>query len=735
MRKLLLSTLILFTTLSAFAQGGIPMKTGQKYVTAIVDHGSGWVQVKLYPGNNMDGTLSYYQKSFVSFKVDGIVFTNNDVGLPSPLPANTFIMKDGVLSRIKGQSSNTDTIRCVWSNKNGVDLIQEVYPVLFEKSEQIVFRWKAVNKSSGSKQVSVQYLLDVQVGDQKYTNDGAPLLTRYGYRPNWEQFTPTSGAGAGIPPYYIAFQYPLPHTPTFDPGFSGMGFTDNSYGGLGLTKPILQTIGNWPDLIQVRWGAPSPLPNGSYTDCATLFEFDPVTITPNKEMLVAATSYGTGEYEVCKGQLFGLLFYSSRINWEPPNLAPNPFTVEMHLFNPHQTTAAQNTKLTLRVGDSLTILAPDTVKNNGKTQTQMLGVIPPLGSVVAHWTVRASQAKECTEDIVSSLKFQAESPSVGFPIFIDSNSGDDTCEHPIIIECANDDNLPPILEPILMLQNGDKAIGGHDDRPVTDKGLKSITWKPQPGTDSSNFVFTIMPPLSVCSKDTHYVHIHQLDSTKGGCFDIVFEDCAGRTSDTVICFVAHYPTHIPDTIPPKVFDKLLMTPKFGSFIMTDTNAIDTGISQITILPPTFGTASTVIDPPLTPCSKLVHQVYLRRTDSLHSECIKYTISDCAGNITIDSICFQGTLGVSGSSRENMFSILGNPTSGRAAIQLTLEKPQDVTLRIVDALGREMRRIDVKGLSEGENLIPLQTSELASGTYYVIVEIDGKQLTKSLKVVR
>lgn len=109
----------------------------------------------------------------------------------------------------------------------------------------------------------------------------------------------------------------------------------------------------------------------------------------------------------------------------------------------------------------------------------------------------------------------------------------------------------------------------------------------------------------------------------------------------------------------------------------------------------------------------------------------------AGNVTLDSICFSAdtSLGVNRSISDNIFAILGNPSSGRATIQLSLEKAQDVLLRIVDALGREVRRIDVKGLSQGENLIPLQTSELASGTYYVIVEIDGKQFTKSLKVLR
>jgi hypothetical protein len=733
MRKLLLSTLILFTALSAFAQGGIPLKTGKKYVTAIVDHGSGWVQVKRYPGNNIDGTLSYYQKSFVSFNVNGKVYTNNDVGLPSPQPANTFIMKDGVLSKIKGALPNTDTIRCVWPNKDGVDLIQEVYPVLFEKSEQIVFRWKVANKSTGNKQVAVQYLLDVQVGDKEYTNDGAPVLTRYGYTPGWRTF---NGSDTNpIPTYYINFQYPLPNAPTYNPGLNGTGYTDNTYYPLGLTKPVRVTIGNWPELIQSRLGPPSPLPKGAYTDCATLLEFTPKTVSIGNESTIASTSYGTGEMATCNGQILGVLFYPTRLKWIPPNLEPDTFPVELHLFHAKAIGGVMNTSITLFAGTDLSIINPQPVNNNGRSQTQIVPWLGAGGVATVSWQVKATAQKECTTDILSSLRFHAESQNIGFPIFIDSTTGKDTCEHPIIIECANDDKLPPILEPIVVLQNGDKSIGAHDDRPVTDKGLKSITWSPQVGTDSSNFLFSITPALSGCSKDTHYVQIHQVDSSKGGCFDLVFEDCVGRTSDTVICFNVKYPPHIPDTIAPQVFDKLLLTPKFASFIMTDTNAIDTGISQLTILPPTFGTASTVIDPSLTPCSKLVHLVYLRRTDSLHSECIKFAVTDCAGNPTIDSICFPGTLAVSSNSAERIFSILGNPSSGRATIQLTLEKPQDVTLRIVDALGREVRRVDVKGLSQGENLIPIQTSELASGTYYVIVEIDGKQFTKSLKVVR
>lgn len=581
----------------SYGQGGLPLKTGQRDVTAIVDHGSGWVQVKRYPGNNMDGTLSYYQKSFVSFSINGKVYTNNDVGLSSPLPANTFIMKDGVLSRIKGKSLNTDTIRCVWPNKDGVDLIQEVYPVLFEKSEQIVFRWKVLNKTSSPIIVAVQYLLDIQVGDQNYTNDGAPLLTRYGYRPDWDKFEPSTGTG--VPWFYIAFQYPLPNSPSFDPGLSGQGYTDNTVANLGLTKPIRQTIGNWPDLIQSRWGPPAPLPNGAYTDCATLLEFPSGIGQTNKESMVAATSYGTGEFATCKGQLFGVIFYPLRIKWQPPNLNPDPFTVDFFAFNPQKMTGAPNTKLTLSVGPYLTITGPSPVTNGGKSQTQAVapaGYISPLGVGTASWTVKPQKVTQCSSDLYSTLSFIGESPGLGYPIFVNESTGSDSCEHPIIIECANEDKNPPIIDAFVSIDTFNTEFNVHDDRPVTDKGLKSITWRYRLGTDSTKFDVSYSPNIGPCAtmdRAKHKIKVFQKDSTAGGCIDFTFEDCVGNISDTEVCFVAHNVPANPDLLPPvfTIVERLgkfdsasaLCNNHFDSLLVTDIRPLDRGLLNLNVI--------------------------------------------------------------------------------------------------------------------------------------------------------
>lgn len=621
-------SVIIFCCISPllFAQGGLPMKTGKKYVTGIVDPGSGWVQVKVFPGNQLDGSYSYPQKSFVSFNVNGKVYTNNDVGL-GVLPPNTFILKDGVLQKIG------DTIRCTWPNKDGIDLIQEIYPVLFERSEQIVFRWKSHNKTPNPVSIAVQYLLDIQVGVDNVVNDGAPILTRYGYRPNWELFT--TSTGTGIPWFYVAFQFKLPNPPTYDPGLTGQGYTDNTFANLGLTKPVRQTIGDWNRLIEIRWGPPTPLPSGEYRDCATLLEFSGSVSIPNKESLLASTSYGTGEFATCKGQLFGIIFYPLRIKWQPPTLVPDPFTVEFYAFNPLPVTGAPNTKLSLTVGPYLSILGPTPVTSGGKSQQQSVqvgGYIPPLGVGVASWTVKPEKVSQCSTDLYSSLKFVGISPGLGYPIFVDEATSSDTCEHPIIIECANEDKHPPAIDTFVFVDDFTRTFDVYDRRPVTDKGMRSITWTPHAGTDTAKFDISYTPAISACDKLKHTINVVQKDSTVGGCFDFIFEDCVGNKSDTTLCFIGRTVPANPDTLPPIIsiveqlgrFDSLsaICNSKLDSLVAREPRATDRGLLSI------FVTASTNMalrSLPVVPGSK-AHPFAVTVIDSMYD-----------GNITVRAL--------------------------------------------------------------------------------------------------
>ncbi len=579
---------MLFPVSDALAQGGLPKTTGKPATrngkengcVAIIKPGTGLVTVKIWPGTNLDPTLSYADKSFVTFQVNGTkYYTNNDIGL-APFPANTSLLSDGVLTKVG------DTVRCVWYNKEGVDLIQENWPVKLEQSVQIVYRWKAINHNVTPTAVSVQYLLDNQV----VSNDGSPILTRYGYRPNWAQFA-VGSPSADIPWFYIAFENTLPNSPRFNPGLGGQGYTDNSYFNFGLTRPTKITIGDWNNLIQSLWGWPFSLPNGKYVDVAMLFEFNPAYIPTDKETIIASTSYGTGEFEECHGQLFSVVFYPHRIKWIDPNLVPNPFNLEMYTFNASPTTSASNTSITLTVGRDLTILSPSPVLKAGKVQTQQVaggGNIPPLGVGITSWSLQAEK-EDCLGDIRSTVNFTASS-SIGFPVFINDIDPTDTCYHELIIECAQLDFLAPLAVNQTNPDKLTKTIDAKDNR-TKDRGLKSITWAPLSGTDPSKFDISFSPPLTgPCDKAVHTITIKQLDSTIGGCFDFTLVDCVNLRTDTTICFGAHPVTPTPDTLPP-VFSVLERASKydtlagdcnyqFDSILVTDNRLLDSGLLAV-----------------------------------------------------------------------------------------------------------------------------------------------------------
>ena len=580
--RILLAAITLFCINSAvFAQGGIPMKTG-KYlpngqgVTGIVKPGTGFVQVMIYPGIPSSSVLSFADKSFVTFLINGTkYFTNNDL---LSLPANTQILSDGVLSMIE------DTIRCTWYNKEGVDLIQEIYPVVFEKSEQIVFRWKALNHNSTPTAVSLQYLLDLNI----HGNDKSKVLTRSGYRPDWFQFNNNPDS---VPPFYIAFENNLPNPPTFDPGISGQGYLDNTFYKLGLTKPSRVTVGDWVEFIKVLWGPPIGF-SGDYGDAAILLEFPGGSAAKDKEALLAGTSYGTGEFERCIGQLFALEFYPHRIRWQDPNLVPNPFIIDMYTFNPSKTTSAPNTSITLTVDKDLTIITPNPITNGGKTQVQSVGNIQPLGVGLTKWSVLASKV-DCLGSYLNSLKFNAAAGGLGYPIFLNEDgNGSDTCEHAITIECAQIDFLKPIAEKLDTSTPFIKTINARDNH-AKDKGLRSITWAQVTG-DSNNFYVSYTPVLSApCDKMVHTITIKQKDSTLGGCIDFTLIDCVNLRTDTTICFPARPVAPTPDILPPvfafverlNKYDTLEgdCNFRFDSIIVTDSRPLDKGLLSVSVV--------------------------------------------------------------------------------------------------------------------------------------------------------
>lgn len=584
---------------TSYAQN-LTLTTQNRYVIATVEAGSGCIGLTLPPGGPAAARLSYYPKSYVTVNVNGRMFTNNNVGINiQNQPQFAGYLSNGVNRKVG------DTIITTWLNREGCDIIQEVYPVLLDTSGQIIMRWKVRNNNTQPLFAQVQYLLDLQVGYD--ANDDSPVLTRYGYDPIWEQFTAGSQP-FGIPWYFAAFE----NRPSDNPGVIGAGYTHDVNYKLGLIKPAVMSIGDWKQpyghaLVDFLWGPPPDAPWGqNYGDAAILYQWDAVGILGKKTAEIGRTSYGTPEFSFCYGDLFGILFNPKHFKWKGSKYDPDTATVEFYAFNTNSPQpgaadfgpAANNTRLKLHVGPSLRIVdpAPD-ASSNGKIQTQLVGpqagFIPQRGVGTAFWKIVADKARNCNEAIDSWLKFTCES-SISESVFRNSGIAD-TCEHPINVDCADEDREPPI---VAFESKTDSypfidTFTVRDDR-STDRGIDKLTWVATPGsnTDISKFSIVVTPDRKPCYRKPYTVVIAQLDSTIGGCFDFTFVDCAGNDTTHTVCLVPHPVPIIPDTLPP-IVSTILTTPGYpgampcngrcDSLLLTDNRLHDKGLKRVDVL--------------------------------------------------------------------------------------------------------------------------------------------------------
>ncbi len=643
--------------------------TANRFIFASVQQGTGRVQVMLPPGSLVDPSLSFPDKSYFSCTINGYIYTNNDQGsLPLDMRGLPYLLRDAEITKI------ADTVRAVWKRDN-VDIIQDVYPVLFPNSGQIVLRWSFINHQNSPIAIGCQYLNDIDISDPRdhshhgltASGDGPIILHKFGYYRNWLQLTDGSVSNPGVPPFYLGFLHDLPDS---IPGLAGFGYLDNP--SMGLIKPVQVTIGDWFTLRTRFWGTDPAWPTGSLGkpgetltpgknggDVAVLLQFVPKTANQNKLVTVASTSYGTGEFQTCNGSMFGLLFYPDRLKWDKTTqtYSPNPFHVQVYAVNPEQlldlTTGipgqpAYNTTFTLTAGNNLTVVdGPPSYTPIGKYQTlpktpggMFLG---PGDVTVLDWYLKADPEYFCQGDVVTDFKLTGTSSLDSFAF------AGDTCPHTIILECAETDYDPPLYTVTTGIDTFYRLIDVHDDRP-TDRGLKRIFWSPINGTPDSNFTISYTPEIRPCAsdKDVHTITIHQIDSTIGGCFDFTFEDCLGHQSYTTVCLPAHPLIIYPDTLPPLIsviqssgsYDGTLCNNRLDSIVILDNRLHDKGLESITITPSTTPVNMELRPSPvIVPSGSLISRISVAVLDSMLDGTICIRATDGAQNSTDTCISY------------------------------------------------------------------------------------------------
>lgn len=113
-------------------------------------------------------------------------------------------------------------------------------------------------------------------------------------------------------------------------------------------------------------------------------------------------------------------------------------------------------------------------------------------------------------------------------------------------------------------------------------------------------------------------------------------------------------------------------------------------------------------------------------------------ADAAGNknnIYIDDINIaQTTVGIN-EQYENTLNpeLFPNPSKEKTTIQFTLTKTSDISLKVLDLLGKEEIVVAHKELSSGEQKLDLHHSSRSAGVYFVVLSINGEQFIKKMIV--
>jgi hypothetical protein len=77
----------------------------------------------------------------------------------------------------------------------------------------------------------------------------------------------------------------------------------------------------------------------------------------------------------------------------------------------------------------------------------------------------------------------------------------------------------------------------------------------------------------------------------------------------------------------------------------------------------------------------------------------------------------------------------NPFNARTTLRFQLNKPAEVSLRIIDLLGREVTELLHQSLSTGTYAVDWHARDAASGLYFALLDADGRQYVQKIALLK
>ncbi len=279
--------------------------------------------------------------SHVNIRVDNQVYSND----PQRTGASPLVL-------VSTPFLQDSTLICEYQ-AGPIRVQQRLTPKKFSRTTgAILIEYELLNRDPiNAHQVGVLLELDMYV----VTKDDASILTSFDYNRNERKFGLPS-----LPDFFQAFQGDLARPDTVAQG---------TLVGLDAVRPDSLVVGDWSRLSRVQWFYTVPS-NAQYNDSAVLLKWNQKTLLPNEARRVA-TYYGLGDVTTQSGPLTLHLTALRNLQVNNGQLSPNPFDVNLLVFNLSGATAsAVQATLQLPVGLALVsgetatkLVAPSTLNN------------------------------------------------------------------------------------------------------------------------------------------------------------------------------------------------------------------------------------------------------------------------------------------------------------------------------------------------------------------------------------
>jgi len=109
-----------------------------------------------------------------------------------------------------------------------------------------------------------------------------------------------------------------------------------------------------------------------------------------------------------------------------------------------------------------------------------------------------------------------------------------------------------------------------------------------------------------------------------------------------------------------------------------------------------------------------------------------TVTDANGCTAVSNITTIVITGVVENSLDGTFNVYPNPTNGEFNIEIRHNGSQDMHIRVVDVLGRELQQFHIQ---TNEITLPVSLTEQASGVYFVVLQTGNTMTTKKVVLTR